>query len=245
MLVGDYGFGNSYNANIVNPFSYQSASQVFSSDAVAGLPWGFGFMFAHRASTIKMSAALYTGGGSNRGDIWVVKSNNGDGVAHKLYTDINTHIDRNGSLKIQGYDDLSDFPVGSPIPWSQQTPPPGYLVCNGQWFNTATYPKLAQAYPSGQLPDLRGEFIRGLDSGRGVDNGRSVLSTQSGNSLLSTNLFSSNSEVAQQYEKKVGWIGSTGTNNQGGYGILQQIEGKFGNETRPRNIAFLYIVRAA
>ncbi len=172
---------------------------------------------------------------------------NADDNAHYLmpvdiYCTNNTTVDNDGFIRKLGYTDNS---IVFPIPWSQPTPPPGYLVCNGQWFNTSTYPKLAIAYPSGKLPDLRGEFIRGLDSGRGVDNGRSVLSTQSGNSLLSTNLFSSNSKVAQQYEEKVGWIGSTGTNNQGGYGILQQIEGKFGNETRPRNIAFLYIVRAA
>lgn len=154
--------------------------------------------------------------------------------------------DKTGTLALTSdIDEANNIPVGSPIPWSLATAPSGYLICNGQTFNKSTYPKLAVAYPSGKLPDLRGEFIRGLDSGRGIDAGRSVLSAQKGNSLLSTNLFSDDSEVAQQYEKKVGWIGSTGTNNQGGYGILQQIEGKFGNETRPRNIAFLYIVRAA
>ncbi|HEJ9403757.1 TPA: phage tail protein, partial [Proteus mirabilis] len=41
------------------------------------------------------------------------------------------------------------------------------------------------------------------------------------------------------------YIGITGTDNDGGYGVHQQIEGANGNETRPRNIAFLYIVRAA
>ncbi|WP_438360524.1 hypothetical protein [Leminorella grimontii] len=30
---------------------------------------------------------------------------------------------------------------------------------------------MAQGYPSGVLPDLRGEFIRGWDDGRGVDVG--------------------------------------------------------------------------
>lgn len=49
---------------------------------------------------------------------------------------------------------------------------------NGQRFDTRRYPKLAQKYPSGQLPDMRGEFIRGLDNGRGVDANRAVLSWQ-------------------------------------------------------------------
>ena len=41
------------------------------------------------------------------------------------------------------------------------------------------YPKLAKAYPTNKLPDLRGEFIRGWDDGRGIDNRRNLLSAQS------------------------------------------------------------------
>nr|WP_283258236.1 phage tail protein [Photorhabdus luminescens] len=66
----------------------------------------------------------------------------------------------------------SNIPVGAPIPWPQLNPPSGYLTCNGQSFNKSTYPKLAVAYPSSRLPDLRGEFIRGWDDRRGVDPGR-------------------------------------------------------------------------
>ncbi|WP_193014306.1 phage tail protein [Pseudomonas sp. FME51] len=154
--------------------------------------------------------------------------------------------DKTGTLALMSdIEEANNIPVGSPIPWSLATAPSGYLICQGQTFNKATYPKLSIAYPSGRLPDLRADVIRGLDAGRGVDVGRQILSEQMGNSLLSTNLFNDDSEVATQYEKKVGWIGSTGTNNQGGYGIWQQIEGKNSNETRMRNIAFLYIVRAA
>ncbi|WP_239506646.1 phage tail-collar fiber domain-containing protein [Proteus mirabilis] len=140
----------------------------------------------------------------------------------------------------------SIYPIGAPIPWSQATVPSGYLICNGQTFNKSTYPKLAVAYPSGKLPDLRGEFIRGLDSGRGIDAGRSVLSAQKGNSLLSSNIFGGlSSSESNKWHKAINYIGITGTDNDGGYGVHQQIEGANGNETRPRNIAFLYIVRAA
>lgn len=141
--------------------------------------------------------------------------------------------------------DIDNIPVGSPIPWSLSTAPSGYLICQGQTFNKTTYPKLAIAYPSGRLPDLRGEFIRGLDAGRGIDTGREVLSNQSGNSLLSTNLMEGDAPDFKQYKKVVEWIGNTGTNSLSGYGVWQQIEAQNGNETRPRNIAFLYIVRAA
>lgn len=73
---------------------------------------------------------------------------------------------------------LHDLFIGIPIPYPLSTVPTGCLAMNGQRFDTRRYPKLAQKYPSGQLPDLRGEFIRGWDNGRGVDAGRALLSAQ-------------------------------------------------------------------
>ena len=71
-----------------------------------------------------------------------------------------------------------EMPVGIPQPWPSATIPAGWLECNGQAFNKSQYPLLAKAYPSGVLPDLRGQFIRGLDNGRGKDSGRTLLSEQ-------------------------------------------------------------------
>ena len=73
---------------------------------------------------------------------------------------------------------LHDLFIGIPIPYPLSTVPTGCLAMNGQRFDTRRYPKLAQKYPSGQLPDMRGEFIRGLDNGRGVDGNRALLSDQ-------------------------------------------------------------------
>lgn len=73
---------------------------------------------------------------------------------------------------------FSAYPVGAPIPWPTAVPPTGFLMMTGQSFNAATYPKLAQAYPSLVIPDMRAEAIRGWDNGRGVDSGRSLLSLQ-------------------------------------------------------------------
>lgn len=73
---------------------------------------------------------------------------------------------------------LHDLFIGIPIPYPLSTVPTGCLAMNGQRFDTRRYPKLAQKYPSGQLPDLRGEFIRGWDNGRGVDAQRVLLSNQ-------------------------------------------------------------------
>ncbi len=72
----------------------------------------------------------------------------------------------------------SALPVGVPVPWPSATPPAGWLKCNGAAFSSEMYPKLAKAYPTNKLPDLRGEFIRGWDDGRGVDTGRVLLSNQ-------------------------------------------------------------------
>ena len=74
---------------------------------------------------------------------------------------------------------LHDLFIGIPIPYPLSTVPTGCLAMNGQRFDARRYPKLTQKYPSGQLPDMRGEFIRGWDNGRGVDAGRGMLSVQS------------------------------------------------------------------
>ncbi|WP_052124503.1 tail fiber protein [Gallibacterium anatis] len=73
---------------------------------------------------------------------------------------------------------MVDYLVGMPLPWMQSTVPAGFLAMQGQAFDKVRYPILAQRYPSGRLPDLRGEFIRGWDNGRGADSGRTLLSSQ-------------------------------------------------------------------
>lgn len=64
-------------------------------------------------------------------------------------------------------------PVGVPLPWPTDTAPEGYAIMAGQKFDKAAYPKLAAAYPSGVLPDMRGQTIKGKPAF-----GRNVLSTE-------------------------------------------------------------------
>ncbi|AVE43822.1 tail fiber protein [Providencia stuartii] len=176
------------------------------------------------------------------------------------YNEANTAVDRNGYLKASGTaEHLSDCRVGVPLPWPQATAPAGYLICNGQWFNKTSYPLLAAAYPSGQLPDLRGEFIRGLDAGRNIDNGRVVLSFQrcatEHHKHISGWGEASNANAIFGKTVKNGYVGSASTDrdnylfytNDGSefQGSNPNSTGIMANETRPRNIAFLYIVRAA
>ncbi|HFI7337434.1 TPA: phage tail protein, partial [Escherichia coli] len=82
------------------------------------------------------------------------------------------------ALENLGLGEGSALPVGVPVPWPSATPPAGWLKCNGAPFTTSQYPKLATVYPSGVLPDLRGEFLRGWDDGRGIDVERAILSSQ-------------------------------------------------------------------
>lgn len=150
----------------------------------------------------------------------------------------------------------SALPVGVPVPWPTAIPPEGWLKCNGASFSSSQYPKLAQVYPSLKLPDLRSEFIRGWDDGRGVDAGRQVLTSQTdamqpiiGSIGYGTNGMFTYADGA-----------FTGIDRESGDGIVTQATSisqykqahldsstitRTAAETRPRNISFNYIVRAA
>ncbi|GDL09963.1 phage tail fiber protein [Escherichia coli] len=161
------------------------------------------------------------------------------------------------ALENLGLGEGSALPVGVPVPWPSATPPTGWLKCNGAAFSAEEYPELAKAYPANKLPDLRGEFIRGWDDGRGVDSGRGLLSLQS-----SQNLSHSHDDLGSMGGSAVGVPGTTSVYAKKYYGSnegyqtrpaggwsgsasgLTSLESG-GNESRPRNVAFNYIVRAA
>lgn len=86
-------------------------------------------------------------------------------------------------------------PVGIPQDWPLEVPPDGWICCMGQTFDKQQCPRLAKAYPSGVLPDLRGEFIRGWDNGRGVDAGRQLLSAQAATQLPSIYTYAASATV--------------------------------------------------
>lgn len=136
------------------------------------------------------------------------------------------------------------IPVGFPLPWPQATPPDGWLKCNGAPFDKAKYPKLAVAYPSGNLPDLRAEFIRGWDDGRGGDSGRQLLSQQAATSVTGTVY---NDEAGKGYLKiaPLNYDSIIETNNAFTSNGTILVSGIGRYTVRPRNVAFNYIVRAA
>ncbi|EKF3887646.1 tail fiber protein, partial [Escherichia coli] len=76
-------------------------------------------------------------------------------------------------LEYLGAGENSAFPAGAPIPWPSDIVPSGYVLMQGQAFDKSAYPKLAVAYPSGVLPDMRGWTIKGKPA-----SGRTVLSQE-------------------------------------------------------------------
>ncbi|WP_139565531.1 phage tail-collar fiber domain-containing protein [Escherichia coli] len=165
-----------------------------------------------------------------------------------------------GLLAYLGLGEGSALPVGVPVPWPSATPPTGWLKCNGAAFSAEEYPELAKAYPTNKLPDLRGEFIRGWDDGRGIDAGRVLLSIQTGMLEKHRHIVVANDgydtkdewELATIFKKTYTQGRGLDATNTGGSLIPSPTlhsRGSIGNtggsETRPRNIAFNYIVRAA
>ncbi|EPD1923973.1 phage tail protein [Escherichia coli] len=171
-----------------------------------------------------------------------------------------------GVLDYLGLGEGSALPVGVPVPWPSATPPTGWLKCNGAAFSAEEYPELAKAYPTNKLPDLRGEFIRGWDDGRGIDTGRSILSIQGyatedhAHGLPSRSTIVTDATINFYFDES--WVNSgtdiikRGNTNDAGlpapdYGTFKTYKqsvaglGAAASETRPRNIAFNYIVRAA
>ncbi|EFA5132902.1 phage tail protein [Escherichia coli] len=166
-----------------------------------------------------------------------------------------THLsgkDVAGLLAYLGLGEGSALPVGVPVPWPSATPPTGWLKCNGAAFSSEKYPKLAKAYPTLKLPDLRGEFIRGWDDGRGVDAGRAIFSAQGDairNIVGSINALGAESG-AFYYSRTpstgswVHWSADTATHDVMTYDFDASRVVPTASENRPRNIAFNFLVRA-
>ena len=148
------------------------------------------------------------------------------------------------------------IPVGVPLPWPKNAPPSGWLECNGSAFDTNKFPALASAYPTGNLPDLRGVFIRGKDSGRGLDPNRPILSYQddairniTGSVWPISETFGRNGGtgdgVFRAFEVVAGGTPtSTDKGAAGGFSFDASRVVPVAHENRPRNVAFMYIVKA-
>lgn len=123
---------------------------------------------------------------------------------------------------------------GTIVMWGTSVSPAGWLECNGQ--STAGYPNLTALFGA-NLPDLRGEFVRGWSNNRTtVDYPRDILSAQAQDVQPHTHSYTVTSSVnsGSQGGNIGGLIPSSSSSTTGSTGTT---------ETRPRNVALMFIVK--
>ena len=137
-----------------------------------------------------------------QGDLRLADSDSSNWVALQAASAIGSNVtftlpSADGSdgqmLKTNGSGTLSfttvqGVPSGAVFCLAVSAVPADYLECNGAAVSRSTYAALfaviATTYGAGNgsttfnLPDLRGEFVRGWDHGRGADSGRSIATSQ-------------------------------------------------------------------
>ena len=166
------------------------------------------------------------------------------------------NVDFDGTSDITVTDDALTY---MPIPYPKSSPPTGYLAMMGQAISESTYPKLYALYGA-VLPDMRAYSVRGLDYGRGIDVGRSVLSQQED----AIQNIKGSLKASSQYDRNTQFIDSlvadgafsvlagdkSYTGEGSGWGQAWGTEFnasrvvRTSTETRMKNVAFLYIVKA-
>lgn len=149
------------------------------------------------------------------------------------------------------------MPAGGIVYFPRTTAPTGWLKANGAAVSRTAYAALFSAigttFGAGDgvntfnLPDLRGEFVRGWDDGRGVDASR-VMGTPQADEFKShdhrylgnNGLPGSNNTFGMALN--VGGIYTDGINQNNGT-VSDAILNAGGSETRPRNIALLACIK--
>lgn len=168
---------------------------------------------------------------------------------------------------------ISTMFVGVVSAFAGAIPPDGWLECAGQIVSRTEYSRLfariKTQYGAGdgantfQLPNLCGEFIRGWDHGRGVDANRQLGSLQSQQFETHTHGGGAHTHNYMDIYWSEAWGSVSGglAGNKGdqdgdnrGYEMGRTtdsasiitsgpINGSFGNETRPRNVALMYCIK--
>lgn len=156
------------------------------------------------------------------------------------------------------YNESDEFMAGQIAYCAAGVIPSGWLECNGAAISRATYGTLFASigtnYGAGDgattfnLPDLRGEFLRGADRGRGVDIGRAIGSPQ-GHAVQAHTHYRNPSALGEAIFTKKG-MGSDASISAGtrmyddvGDATGAVKDGTVASETRPRNVAVLTIIK--
>ena len=146
-------------------------------------------------ATLKKGAIVADSEGDFNANQWLqIGSNNVNSYFYNKRSGKYLSMRNDGEIRYDGKRllDASDLlgmvPSGAVLYFSGRTAPAGWLKANGAAVSRTAYAALFAAigttYGAGDgrttfnLPDLRGEFIRGWDDGRGVDAGRVFGSAQ-------------------------------------------------------------------
>ena len=173
----------------------------------------------------------------------------------------------------------SGIPTGTILTFGATNPPSGFLECNGSAISRSTYASLfsilSTTHGAGDgsstfnIPDLRGQFVRGWDNSAGVDASRAFGSSQTDQNKNHTHTTDSQSltgsvshlsgSLANNPGSASGIITklsptsavgarSSGSANASGISIdathshtISSSGG--GTEARPKNIALMYIIK--
>lgn len=144
--------------------------------------------------------------------------------------------------------------TGTVLAYAGSTAPAGFLFCHGQVVARADHPNLfaviGTTYNTGgetsaqfRLPDLRAEFIRGLDAGRGIDPGRALGSAQQGTAMpyyAGGGGGGAVTSAAVFHDPAVAYNNPTYTREQSTSTLPGGCDYY---ETRPRNVAMNYIIK--
>lgn len=142
------------------------------------------------------------------------------------------------------------IPAGSVIFVARNTVPDGYLPCNGannvnRIAFATLFAGIGTVFGAGDgtntfgVPDLRGEFIRGLDNGRGIDTGRTL------SAIPQLDDFKSHTHTSRADNNNQNGTSGIAGGDGGGYSgfFSGRIGDTGGTETRPRNIALLACIK--
>ncbi|MEP2979041.1 MAG: phage tail protein [Lentilitoribacter sp.] len=154
---------------------------------------------------------------------------------------------------------VSNNIVGQVAFFAKQDAPEGWLKANGALVSRTSYSQLFSAigtlFGTGdgsttfQLPDMRGEFVRGLDDGRGVDASRALAVHQSDELKAHEHLLEGPAGHTHGTQFANGAYPTTfsyipdSVNSMSAYNDIWRTQETGGGETRPRNMAMLACIK--
>lgn len=187
---------------------------------------------------------------------------------NEIITQVNTNKANIESIDTEINGIASVLP-GTTVLWCAPVVPAGYLELAGQAISRTTYSALfalfGTTYGSGNgsttfnLPDLRGEFVRGWDHGRNIDAGRTLGSAQTATSVFMGDPTATAGRIANLYNTldndpqtlRTALHGEATTIDSTNVAVLSSAAetpdpatpAQTTMSVRPRNIALMYIIK--